>query len=357
MNYLDNQLFYFSLDEYHYDEEFGAVQMEIINNLGKVFKDINFKKLISSFNILTDDIYHDIIKIFFTSKNVIEFRSNPSNYKSLDELNKKINDIINTVTTNSVTYFPVGYSKHAMGFLIHRIENTYAIYFHNTGLGTSSHNQMIDTTIKCDAIIKSTADETKFRTFLGFLLCTDNIAELYDNVLALLQTDTIYPISEQPEQPTPLRNLLDTSKTYHEIQYIGSCTYRSIVLPIYTYLVFIKKQHSLYFYELNSVIKLFQINDFLGKLQKEIDDSLNDPTKQIDIDRMNLFGFVRDLFIDKKDTYFSDNVDAITFINDIVSKINDIENTMLKVNKKDHTEKKTCLKLFKNNILQNNLNY
>ena len=314
MDYLKNKLFHFIINEYNYSNEYGSNQYDLLRKLGVIFRDDKFIDLaINKLQILTNEDITDITNIFFAN-NVPVIKTHNDKSSVAAEYEK----IIQFIKRNKVTFLPIGFSGHAMSFIIINEDNYYKIYFHNSGLGTERHNIKVDYTIKADSIIMKTIDEVLMKYFIHFLIMTDDIDNLYDNVLGLLENNSIYV---KKYENIELTNELQSDSTYFEIQKVGNCSYRSIILAIHTYLILIKKRQPIVMNELLVLLKVYVTNKFFSDLT---DYNLLFNNNQL----KTLYQYCKDLYNDKKNTYFTDNQEFMQILKQIDNQITKIDDNL-----------------------------
>lgn len=238
MNYQNDVFFQFLLDEYHYDSDYGSVIDDHHRGLKALVADSTFKTHVTTDDVLglmSREMYEGIESLvntrIFTDK--LEFEQSPAN------LAERLTELMILLSQEKVTILPFSRSRHAVVLVFVESGTSYNIYFCNSGLGSEHQIYKSNQRISVDSIIMQTVTKDVLRYFLAFTMLSNTLDDFYKTALNIAQQNSIYVDSAdyiEAKGAYMLKNKLNSDLSFLETQQVGSCSYRSIMIPVYMYL-------------------------------------------------------------------------------------------------------------------------
>lgn len=314
-DYIDSRLYYFLLDEYHYNENEGANSAKMIESYEKLLEDGTLRDTIKDLDIFDNISTFDNILDFFKGSSRDSYQGNLGEKDREEYLDKIYSKLELDSVTQKILFIPIVLSKHAISIMIHKTgKNSHSIYFMNSGKGIKRHVIKISDTITNEAIYMKSGDDKLLKYFLGFMTLSNDIDTFYNTAIHVLTTKNIYATNNEIETYMDNSEIFQDSNMF-EVQLIGSCTFRTVYLGTYNYLVNILGNDPNVFNNFITVLRLYIIKQF-------IDDYKRDPKENLE----QTYHFTKDIFSRVSENIFSDNDQIISMVDEILKTIFEINN-------------------------------
>lgn len=320
MSYLNDVFFQFLLDEYHYNSDYGSVINDHHAGLVRLLADRAFENNIVSDDLLglmSREMYTELKK--FTSTRIIldklAFEGSP------ERLGTRITQLMELMAQDKYTVLPFARSEHAVVLVFVRLGTSYNIYFCNSGLGAQYQTYKSNQRINVDSIIMQTVTKDVLRYFLAFTMLSQTIDEFYKTALNVAQQNSIYVENtdyNEAKGAYMLKNKLNSDLSFLEPQHVGSCSFRSILIPIYLYLCILNTLSVERFDEFIGYGRIFCTAKYLKDMsvKSKLEQILTRPAEG------TFFNYVVDIFQDRE--RYTDNKvikKEISDINKLISKM------------------------------------
>lgn len=310
-------IYYFALEEYNLNPNVGSNSGVYKNVYCEYFSQDKYIEFIKKFDIISTKYIEEF--------NEIMKENSVYNIKQED-----IPEIYKRILKSDYFFILNGIDEHATSFLIQKkSKNSFIVYFANSGNKSGVyHKTIINNTINVEAILNFEINKEQMLYFLKLLQISKEYDEkyLYNNVIEFLKTKEFEFNINNPF--VSIADNVYNEKNYIEVQFIGSCVYRSIYLLERIFYTIIKKIKLDEQNNYTILKKIFLINDFMDFYDEAI--SKEDFNEVV---LTNTYEFSKNIFDDLLNNIYSDSELYNDVINMIRHKINIIEEKKNKLHK------------------------